>query len=210
MSQIRLFEYMTQGSSEYLNLKNLGILKEGLYAGFEFDTRLITEAFTLVLTHNTTAITRVVDDVREKYGVVLMPNGITVLESSRVEFPISISSSTLNPTKGDRKDLLVMTHKYSKSVGGYQASYKVLTGPQSATTSTPAVAPYHSVNPFTDIVLGELLLPPTTKSLTDSSVVYTRKAYFLLRNDLSLSYDNSSKKLSLKSGSINLSEVTLN
>lgn len=155
------FNYKDDDYTDWLNRHLMGVLPEGLYAGFDPQ---LGASMNLVLTHGPTGF-RETDEygtITPRIGVYRTKQGVMVREDADIILPIAT-----NPTAFTRIDIVVAEHKYSKAVGGTAAVYKVIKGVPTENPSAPTPN-----SPNLQLVLGTLYVPAGTTALNNGGVQY--------------------------------------
>ena len=168
MAQKILLKYGQDDSTFDLNIKDAGILKDGVYNGFDFSP---TANMNLSLVHSQTGFNILEKDnttLSENVGLVLTRHGVRIYEDESLS--ISIDSTTTLP----RIDLIVYTHFPSQSDGGSQALISVIKGNPN---ENPVAEPLSDIE--RQVIVGTLTLPINCVALNQVGVSF-------VKNDVSL------------------------
>ena len=158
MTQRRYLNYLEDDSTDLLNRRLLGSLREGVYCGFDIDPTVVTGT-SLILDHAPAGHVEV--DVNLNYvaasGFLLTKQGVVIKEGGTLSFPINA-----NPGANWRIDTIVVTHEHVLTSGGAAGVYSVIQGTAAATPVPAALT-----EPEKQTVVGYLHLSPAWASFAD-------------------------------------------
>ncbi len=160
--QTRYWNWLDDDATKSINSWLLGILRHGVYAGFDFEP---SADLTLSLGVGSSGYTFVNDqETEETVSVLLTRQGVVIKEDAAV-------SLAINPTNtGNRWDLIICEHQYEEIVGGEQATYSVIQGVEDPNIPSKPTAP----NPLIQTVVGYLYLPAGTSQLDAEGVLWEK------------------------------------
>jgi len=172
MPQERFWNYKDNDSTFRLNSRELGMLENGLYRGFD---AVLVGGLSLELEQSTTGVTKTLLDplTTSTVGVWYTKQGGVITETDSQFLAINANASG-----NDRIDLIVGQHEYVATIGGAAALYAVIQGTPAASPTVPSLT-----IPTKQVILGQLYVPDGTTSLTDAGVVYTKAVIPDLAND---------------------------
>lgn len=162
MAQFIYWNWQDDDSTVNLNHRSLGINDPGAYRGFDVDLSDPGGLTLLLKMDGPTSFDVTKADLSvEKRGVILSKQGVIIQENADLDLPINA-----NPSGSPRIDLVVCEHEYVFAAGASQALYFIIQG-------TPGGGVPALTFPDKQIIIGQLLMGPTTTALTDAGVIYT-------------------------------------
>lgn len=167
MAQKRYWNWQDNDSTFSLNQRDLLLLPEGRYKGF--DKSATSNAWYFHLGHLITGKTKVKQDLSytPKVGMWKTLQGVIVEEDAVIELTITPIPSI---PSGGRYDLIVGEHYYEEVTGGSTAIYKVITGVASTVPLIPVVT-----IPEKQVILGVLFVPYDATSINSVGVTWTQE-----------------------------------
>lgn len=181
MGQNRYWNWEDDDSTFRMNQRDLAIIPEGRYKGFDLSGG--TAAWVLELDHETTGHPYNIKmdlSVTPKLGIWKTRQGMLIEEDAPISFnitPIPVLAA------GGRYDLIIGEHNYQQVTGGTTAIYKVIEGVASVNPVIPSVTV-----PKTQVILGYIFIPYTAVDLTSLGVIWTQSEVPIFANDPNIVY----------------------
>ncbi|MCB9047629.1 MAG: hypothetical protein H6550_15960 [Chitinophagales bacterium] len=191
MAQTLYHTYKANDSTDALNRKDLAMLPEGLYKGFDYDSDN-SSGTTLTLFHETTGYVDVAVDqtASDPKGAIKTKQGMIVVEDEAIAISI-----TGNAAGNPRIDIIYLEHERVETVGGAAATYGQIAGTAAATPTIPSLT-----YPNKQVIIGYIYWPASTTDISDASVRYVRNVLSLLHEYMkgtlsSMTYTAGTKEL---------------
>lgn len=149
MAQVRFHNYNRPLQSFAENLRLLGFIRYGVYAGFDGFT--VDSGTDLLVNHLTTGLVHTKENGAADVprGVVMSRQGTVVHEDAAI--PIVVDTNVGNAFP--RIDVLVMQHSYINSPGGAAANYSIIKGAVGGAVEPPLS------NTLIQTKLGRFIVP---------------------------------------------------
>jgi hypothetical protein len=160
MAQTRLLEWKEDDASDLFNRMHLGILKFGVYRGFDIFTN--PSGLTMRLDHEV-GLVSIKENLTElnNAGITKTKQGVVVIEDAYIDIPVSTNVSGYV-----RIDLLVIEHEKVQIIGGQTAIYKIIEGTPDLNPVDPALTV-----PEKQTIIGRLYVGEVNVDLADCTWV---------------------------------------